>query len=196
MSRSEGDFLLSCIRCNACVAACPTGILKTAGLEHGLRAWWSPVMVPVEGPCRSGCNACSQACPTDAIAKYPVEQKYAVKAGTAVLETSRCISYTENKFCSECIRACPTAAIAIAPGWKPAPQESDEGGAPIARGTDEPAPQGQTAERPAQVRFDACIGCGACEYACNQIVVGNPAMVTTAFGRGIPSNVPAAPIVS
>jgi ferredoxin len=182
MSREERDFLSSCIRCTECIKACPTGILKTAGLEFGVRALWSPVMVPTEGFCKPGCNACSQACPTDAIMKYPIEKKYAYKSGTAFLESSRCISYTEQKFCSECVRMCPTNAIDIVKGWEP------PGGMAGGHGADAPAPAGQTPTRPLQVSFEKCIGCGACEYVCNQIVFGSPAMVTTSFGRATPSN--------
>lgn len=182
MSREEHDFLSSCIRCNECTKACPSGILKPAGLEHGIRALWSPVMVPTEGACLQGCNACSQACPTDAILKYPIENKYAYKAGTAVLESNRCISYTENKFCSECVRVCPTEAIEITKGWEPARAP----GAAV-MGSDVPAPAGQAPTRPIHVSFDRCIGCGACEYACNQIVFGEPAILTTSAGRASPT---------
>jgi ferredoxin len=180
MSREESDFLTSCIRCSECIKACPSGILKSAGTEFGLRALWTPVMVPTEGPCLQGCNACSQACPTDAILKYPIEKKYAYKGGTAVLESSRCISYTENKYCSECVRACPTNAIEITQGWTPADPS---------KGADIPAPTGQTPTRPIKVNFDKCIACGACEYECNRIVFGQPAMVTTSYGRATPSRV-------
>jgi len=178
MSREESDFLTSCIRCSECIKACPTGILKSAGFEHGLRALWTPVMVPTEGPCLKGCNACSQACPTDAILKYPIEDKYKFKGGTAVLETSRCISYTENKFCSECVRACPTGAFHIHDGWLP--EDST-------KGADVPAPEGLTPTRPTGVIFDKCVACGACEYECNKIVFGQPALTTTSYGRATPT---------
>ena len=182
MSREEHDFLSSCIRCGECMKACPTGILKPAGLEHGLRALWSPVMVGTEGFCQKGCNACSVACPTDAIMKYPVEQKYTFKAGTAVFESNRCISFTENKFCSECVRVCPTNAIDFTQGWEPPRKPGEE-----ARGNEMPAPEGQVPTRPTHVNYDKCVGCGACEYACNQIVFGEPAMITTAAGRAVPT---------
>jgi ferredoxin len=175
MSREEHDFLSSCIRCGECMKACPTGILKPAGIEHGIRALWTPVMVATEGFCKEGCNACSQACPTDAIMKYPIEQKYSYKAGTAVFENSRCVSFTEGKYCSECVKACPTHAIQISYGWKP------EGGI----GSEQVAPAGQAPERPVHVSYDRCVGCGACEFACNQIVFGEPAMTTTSFGRAV-----------
>jgi ferredoxin len=178
MSKEEHDFLSSCIRCGECMKACPTGILKPAGLDHGFRALWSPVMVATEGYCKPGCNACSQACPTDAIMKYPIEKKYAYKAGTAVFNSSRCISFTENKFCSECVRACPTNAIQINKGWEPAD---------TTRASDSPAPSDQTPTRPFHVNFESCVGCGACEFACNQVTFGDTAMNTTSFGRAVPT---------
>jgi ferredoxin len=177
MSREEPDFLSSCIRCNECTKACPSGILQPAGLEHGLRALWSPVMVASEGACREGCNACSQACPTDAILKYPVEKKYAFKAGTAVFRSDQCISFSDRKFCSECVRVCPTNAIEVSKGWKP----------PGGKGSEMPAPVGQVPERPVAINFDQCVGCGACEYVCHQIVLGEPAMVLTSYGRAVPT---------
>ncbi len=180
MSREERDFLLSCIRCNNCTKSCPTGILKPAVFEHGVRAFWSPVMVPTEGLCEPGCNACSQACPTDAIMKYPIEDKYRFKMGTAVFESNRCVAYTENKFCNECVRVCPTDAIAVIPGWEPETKG-------VKRGADVPAPPGQTPSRPERVHFEACVACGACENVCDKIVYGEPAMVTTSFGRAVPT---------
>lgn len=177
MSREERDFLTSCIRCAECMKACPTGVLKPSGLENGLRAMWSPVMVPTEGYCMEGCNACSEACPTDAIMKYPIEKKYSYKAGTAVFSADRCISHTERKFCNECVKVCPTQAIPVLKGWEP------ESGI----GADYPAPDGRMPTRPTGVHFERCVACGACEYACNQIVFGEPAMVTTSYGRATPT---------
>lgn len=175
MAKEEHDFLTSCIRCEECVKACPTGILKPAPLEHGLRTLWSPVMVAKEGFCQEGCNACANACPTDAIMKYPIEQKYAFKAGTAVFNPSHCISHTENKFCMECVKVCPTDAISVSKGWEP-PSSSDQ-----------PAPAGLVPTRPTVVSYDRCVGCGHCEFVCNQIVPGDVAMLTTSFGRAMPT---------
>ena len=179
MAREEADFLSSCIRCDECVKACPTGILKPAGFEFGLRALWTPVMVPTEGPCVKECNACSEACPTDAIMKYALKDKYLYKTGTAVLETSLCISHSENKFCSECVRACPTGAITVALGWEP------ESG----KAADVAAPDNLKPTRPTGVDYAKCIGCGACEFECNKIVMETPAIRLTSAGRAVPSGV-------
>lgn len=185
MSREESDFLSSCIRCGECMKACPTGTLKPAGLQHGLRALWTPVMTPPDSPCIAGCNSCSVACPTDAILKYPLEKKYDFKAGTVVFNQSNCVSYTDGKFCSECVRVCPTDAIAFVKGWEPMPEQHKSGVALY--GNDTPAPEGKVPTRPVKIRFDACVGCGACETACNQIVYGESAMITTSAGRATPT---------
>ena len=183
MSRKERDFLASCIRCTECIKACPTGVLKSAGIEHGFRALWSPIMEPTEGYCHPECHACSEACPTDAIMKYPIEKKYKYKSGTAYLDSSRCVAYAENKYCNECVKACPTEAIPFSLGWQP------ESG----MGADAPAPDGLTSTRPLRVEYDLCIGCGACEYECNKIVFGEPAMIVTGYGRTVPSAVEGPP---
>lgn len=205
MSREEDEFLLSCIRCNECSKACPTGVLKPASFEHGLRAFWTPILTPTEGYCQEGCNACSQACPTDAILKYDIADKYKFKSGTAVFDSSRCISYTEDKFCSECVRVCPTDAIDIHKGWEPpgstpnpALETTTTRGIKASigsQGSELPAPAGQAPTRPYHVNYDRCVGCGACQFACDQIVFGNAAMQTTSAGRATPTQLNPVPPV-
>jgi len=184
-SREESQFLSACIRCGECMKACPTGVLKPAGLEHGLRALWTPVMTPQAASCDPSCNACSVACPTTAIQPYAIEDKFLVKSGTAVLNSSLCIAHTENKYCNECVRACPTQAFEIQEGWKPETT--------VDQGADIPAPEGLTSKRPVHVSFDRCIGCGACEQACSSIVYGTTALLTTSVGRGVRSSLPSKP---
>ena len=50
-----------------------------------------------------------------------------------------------------------------------------------------PAPEGQIPSRPLHVSYEKCVGCGACENSCNQIVFGEPAMITTSYGRATPT---------
>ena len=80
------------------------------------------------------------------------------------------------------MRACPTNAIEVRKGWTPED---------ATRGADSPAPEGRLSTRPIHVSFESCIGCGACENACNDVVYGVSAMITTSYGRATPSRIPA-----
>jgi polyferredoxin len=61
------ELLGTCIRCAACVRACPTGALSPAVAEAGLEGIWSPILIPRVGYCDYSCNACGQVCPVEAI---------------------------------------------------------------------------------------------------------------------------------
>ena len=161
----EEAFVDQCVRCGMCVQACPTQTLQLTSLEAGLAAYWTPALTPKVGGCMAECNACAQVCPTDAIPFFkPIEaDKWSVKMGTAVLETGRCISYTDKLACHKCIDICPTLAFKIAPA---------EDGFPL---------------RPAGVDYSRCVGCGLCENACEKIVYGEPALKTFNHGRGQPT---------
>lgn len=161
----EDTFTDQCIRCAMCVQACPTQTLQLTHLEAGLAGFWTPAITPSAGGCIAGCNACSVACPTDAIPTFGKHEadKWAVKMGTAVLETNRCISYTEKAKCMKCVEICPTRAFIV-----------------------EPAGQG-TPARPTFVDYSRCVGCGLCEQACSHVVFGEPAVLTFSHGRGQPT---------
>lgn len=160
----EDTFTDQCIRCAMCVQACPTQTLQLTHLEAGVAGFWTPAVTPSAGGCVAGCNACSVACPTDAIPKFGKDEssKWAVKMGTAVLETNRCISYTEKAKCMKCVEVCPTRAFTIEKG----------DGIPT---------------RPVSVDYNRCVGCGLCEEACAHVVFGQPALLTFSHGRGQPT---------
>jgi polyferredoxin/ferredoxin-like protein FixX len=161
----EDTFQDQCIRCAMCVQACPTQTLQLTHLEAGIAGFWTPAITPLAGGCVAGCNACSVACPTDAIPKFSKEEadKWSVKMGTAVLETNRCVSYTEKAKCLKCVEICPTRAFSIESGP----------GIPT---------------RPTAVDYNRCVGCGLCELACSHVVYGTPALLTFSHGRGQPTS--------
>jgi polyferredoxin/ferredoxin-like protein FixX len=157
----EDTFTDQCIRCAMCVQACPTQTLQLLHLEAGFAGFWTPALTPLAGGCIAGCNACSVACPTDAIPSFGTQEadKWGVKMGTAVLETQRCISFTEGAACLKCVEICPTRAFTV------------ESGPTIPT-------------RPTLVQYERCVGCGLCEQACSHVVYGTPAVVTFSKGRG------------
>jgi ferredoxin len=161
----EEAFLDQCVRCGMCVQACPTQTLQLTHVESGLAGLWTPAITPQVGGCIANCNACGEVCPTDAIPRFTRREadKWAIKMGTAVLETGRCISYADKLACRKCIEICPTGAFII---------ENAAPGRPL---------------RPAAVDYTRCTGCGLCEHACRQIVFGEPALRTFAHGRGQPT---------
>jgi len=109
----ESDFLARCIRCGACMKACPTGGLQPALTEAGLEGAWTPILAPRQGPCAFGCDACSRVCPTGAIRHFTSEQKSAIFIGTARIDHATCLHWkdTAHKRCLVCDEVCPYDAI-------------------------------------------------------------------------------------
>lgn len=160
----EEQFLARCLRCGACIRACPTGTLRAFFLEQGPLALWTPELVPTLGGCVADCTACADACPTGAIAPFTRETKYRVKAGMARFDLRHCVAYGPwERPCSRCLMVCPTAAFRI--------HRCMETGVP----------------KPRAIIEDRCVGCGLCEYVCVLETRGRPALVTTAAGRGEPT---------
>jgi len=162
-SPDEEVFLDLCIRCQACVAICPTNALQPMLLQSGLYGLWTPTIMPSIGECKVDCNKCSTVCPTQAIAHFDISTKHHLKIGTAVLSKDRCIPYAEGMQCGKCITKCPTAAIGYF--------EQDN------------------LQFPAQIDFLLCIGCGVCQNICNEQTMDAPAIIVTAYGRNTPSGV-------
>lgn len=160
----EELFLDQCVRCLMCVQACPTQTLQPLHLEAGFSGLWTPALAPRVQGCKEDCNACSKVCPTEAIPKFRKDNrdKWAFKMGTAVLNTSLCIAYSEVLFCNACVKICPNNAITVAKANQALP------------------------ERPIAIDFSRCVGCGLCEHACTSVVHGDPAMKTFSHGRGSP----------
>lgn len=98
-------FLLQCTRCGQCIAACPEGILKPS---LGQSDWTTLTMPEVnlsESSCRPDCIRCSQACPSGAIPRFTVDDKLAMKIGTAQVNQATCVQ------CYQCVSACPFNAF-------------------------------------------------------------------------------------
>jgi MauM/NapG family ferredoxin protein len=134
-------FLAACIRCGACMKACPTNTLQPIGLEAGLAAFFSPSAIVRRGPCEPGCNACGQVCPTSAIRALSEEEKIWAKIGTAQILRHRCLAWEFDRKCLVCDEVCPYDAITLR------------------------KMEGIKAEVPF-VDETRCSGCGFCEFHC------------------------------
>ncbi len=147
---TEANLLSTCVRCGACLAACPTAALQPSMLEAGLEGMWMPLVVPRQGYCDYACNACGQVCPVEAIPALTLEEKRLQVMGKAYFDENRCIAWSDHRDCIVCEEMCPLPEKAIY--LTPAEFEM---------------PGGETrAVQLPHVNRDLCIGCGICENRC------------------------------
>ncbi|MCE5246880.1 MAG: 4Fe-4S binding protein [Candidatus Polarisedimenticolia bacterium] len=152
----EEEFLARCVRCGACVNACPTSALQPAMGEAGLEGLWTPVLVPRRGWCEPSCTRCGHACPTGAIRPLAPDEKGwthdhpGVKIGTAFYDYGRCFPWAMATPCIVCEEVCPSSPKAI---WFERAQVVRRDGSVVAL------------QRP-HVDPARCVGCGLCEAKC------------------------------
>jgi polyferredoxin len=150
----EEDFLRLCLRCGACMQACPGNGLQPTLFLAGLAGLFSPMLVPRRGACAAACNACGEVCPSRAVRKLPLEEKQRAKIGTARVLRQKCLAWDEDKRCVVCQEVCPYGSISLR----------------TMPGCQAPVPF---------VKAGRCFGCGACECHCP---VASPAIVVEAEG--------------
>ncbi|MGQ9609229.1 MAG: 4Fe-4S binding protein [bacterium] len=112
-SLPEEEFLDRCIRCGMCMKVCPTNGLQPTLLEAGLEGIGTPILVPRVGYCEYTCTSCTKVCPTNAITELTEDEKKKVKIGTARIDTTRCIPWSEYEDCLVCEEQCPIPTKAI-----------------------------------------------------------------------------------
>ncbi|MHB1295927.1 MAG: 4Fe-4S binding protein [Anaerolineae bacterium] len=148
---AEEEHLLSaCVRCGACVRACPTHGLQCSLGEAGLEGLWTPILAPRLGPCDYACTACGQVCPTGAIPRLSLEEKRQAVIGKAYVDQRMCIPWSGRDACIVCEEMCPLPDKAITleeQVWV------DADGAQ------------RTLQLPVVIHA-RCIGCGLCEAKC------------------------------
>ncbi len=130
-----------CIRCYACVTACPTRVISVKyTLSQPMNHIFQPCLDMTRGYCAEFCTECLKVCPTGAIQRFPLEEKRNLQLGIAKVHQEICLSWSEGEHCMVCQEHCSYNAI-----------ESD----PTADGLPRPV-----------VLEDLCRGCGACQNKC------------------------------
>jgi MauM/NapG family ferredoxin protein len=151
----EPDFLARCVRCGACMRACPTNMLQPALFSTGMAGLFSPLAVARRGGCQPDCTACGDACPTGAIRRLVPAERMWAKTGTAQVLRHKCLAWEFNRKCLVCDEVCPYNALEFR----------------RAEGLDVAVPH---------VIEDKCTGCGWCERHCPVTAV--PAIVVEPMG--------------
>lgn len=154
-SRSVFNLKDNCTSCNACIAACPNGIIKPASYQYGIDGISLPVLSYNNHFCSYECNVCSQVCPTGAIMPVSVEEKKLIQIGVVNFTLEKCIVHTDGTDCGACDEHCPTKAITM-------------------------VPYGETGLMIPTTDTSICIGCGGCEYICP---ARPKAMIITSFEK-------------
>lgn len=146
----EAHLLATCVRCGACLRACPSHGLQPSLTETGLEGLWTPVLVPRLGPCEYGCHACGQVCPSGAIPPLSLAEKRLTPLGKAYIDPVLCLAWSGRAPCIVCEEMCPLPEKAIT---------LEERRVADATG------QALTLQAPV-VLHGRCIGCGLCESKC------------------------------
>ncbi|MEN7973057.1 MAG: 4Fe-4S dicluster domain-containing protein [Verrucomicrobiota bacterium] len=143
------NFSATCIRCYACVNACPTGVL-TVRKKGGVAELCIPEMDfdRHDGAyCEQYCNICSQVCPTGAIKTLAEEEKQQRKIATASILREACLAWEDRQECLACDEFCGYNAFEMRTGNDGLPK-------PV-------------------VNPRKCRGCGACRNICPATRAGN-----------------------
>jgi len=154
----ENDFLAACIKCGACVQACPYDTLHLAQPQEDI-----PIGTPFFNPRKIPCHMCVDVpcvpvCPTSALditkiipkGKENIPDNMDVNLsdmGVAVIDEKSCIAFWGIQ-CDACYRACPLIDEALFLNF-----ERNER-------------TGKHAFLKPVVNPDVCTGCGMCEHAC------------------------------
>jgi len=160
-AQDEEAFLRKCLRCGQCMKICPENAIQPALAEGGLEGLWTPIIVPTIGYCSYTCNdddkqynnLCGIVCPSGAIEKLTLETKHKLKIGTAYIDRTKCIPWTDGKNCGVCEEHCPVQ------GGKAIIHE------PVYQHRGKFYPKDKPLLLP-KVLKERCIGCGICEYVC------------------------------
>ncbi|MDR1680940.1 MAG: 4Fe-4S dicluster domain-containing protein [Prevotellaceae bacterium] len=129
-----------CTGCHACVAKCPSKVVRPALGEYGLDGVMMPVMDYRHAFCNYTCTECSRVCPSGALLPLTEDAKKTTQIGKAMFKAENCIVLIDETDCGACDEHCPTKAVHMV---------DFRDGLLIP-----------------EVDTSLCIGCGGCEYIC------------------------------
>jgi ferredoxin len=129
-----------CTACHACIAKCPSRVLRPAFDEYGFDGFLLPVLDYKNGYCNYDCTECSNVCPNYALIPQNQDDKKKIQIGKANFIEQNCIVVLDGTDCGACDEHCPTKAVHMV---------SFRDGLLIP-----------------EVNTDLCVGCGGCEYIC------------------------------
>jgi ferredoxin-type protein NapG len=148
------NFAARCMRCGACVQACPARALVQLDLSRDFRNIGVPFLQARRGGCtawQDGCRVCADVCPSGALApSLPL-----ARLGVARFPEKLCTN------CMVCLRRCPVPEAVYFP--------NPDGGPPWHRDREREIPVPiRTVHSPVKPVIDEnlCVGCGICAAEC------------------------------
>ncbi len=151
-----GEFTARCMRCGACVQACPTRALAQRDLSPDFRNIGVPYIEARLGGCEAwgnGCRICADVCPSGAL--NPAADLAGMHLAVARFIPSDCTN------CMVCLRRCPVPKAVYFP--------NPGGGAPWYREQESEIPAAlKIVTSPIKPIIDEslCVGCGLCVAHC------------------------------
>jgi formate hydrogenlyase subunit 6/NADH:ubiquinone oxidoreductase subunit I len=99
-------YLSRCVGCQACVRACPVGIIKAEKSPQ-------PGIVYGDGYCQFNCVECGKVCPANAIFGIDAEMKRRTRMALSRLTLPKCVVVSKGQACGACAEVCPTHALSM-----------------------------------------------------------------------------------
>jgi ferredoxin-type protein NapG len=116
-AKPEVDFLLACSRCDACIRACPHGVLHRLPAAAGLKAAGTPAMNLDHRGCRLCADwPCVAACEPGAMRRPEADTPPMLAA--ARLDRALCLPYAGPE-CGACAGSCPVPGALAWDGPRP-----------------------------------------------------------------------------